>query len=111
MKFFAKVLIKFDCKSSNKLDFNSNEGSNTLIAFLVPLLLSDSFLNQRFLYLFSESIQNRVKFGNKSFKNFLKPSNYESFIIKPTSSEKEKKKIHSFGIKKSNGSNSIPTKI
>lgn len=43
MEPFAKILIKFDCKTSNKLDSNSDEGSNTLIVFLVPLLIPDSF--------------------------------------------------------------------
>lgn len=43
MEPFAKILIKFDCKTSNKLDSNTDEGSNTLIVFLVPLLIPDSF--------------------------------------------------------------------
>ena len=42
MEPFAKILIKFDCKTRNKLDSNSDEGSNTLIVFLVPLLIPDS---------------------------------------------------------------------
>lgn len=64
-----KIIIKFGCKTSNKLDFNSNEGNNKLIAFLVPLLIPDSFKD--FLLLFPGQFW--VKFGIKPFEDFPKP--------------------------------------
>lgn len=64
-----KIIIKFGCKTSNKLDFNSNEGNNKLIAFLVPLLIPDSFKDLLLLF----PGQFRVKFGIKPFEDFPKP--------------------------------------
>ena len=69
MELCAKIIIKFGCKTSNKLDFNSNEGNNKLIAFLVPLLIPDSFKDIVLLF----PGQFRVNFGIKLFEDFPKP--------------------------------------
>ena len=69
MELCAKIIIKFGCKTSNKLDFNSNEGNNKLIAFLVSLLIPDSFKDIVLLF----PGQFRVNFGIKLFEDFPKP--------------------------------------
>ena len=61
--------------------------------------------------LVAENVQSKIKFPNKSFRNFLSTKNNDSFIINNTNKEELCKIILSLNINKSCGPNSIPTKI
>ena len=71
--------------------------------FITDLLLIADKIFFCFCY-WVELIQRKTKLVSKSFEDFCKPNNYESFM-RPTTSEKVKKMIFSLDNNKSNGSN------
>ena len=74
-----------------------------------PIATANTFNN--FFTSVAETVQSKIKFSNKSFKNFLSTKNNDSFIITAANKEEICKVIPSLSINKSCGPNSIPTKI
>ena len=56
-------------------------------------------------------VQSKIKFSNKSFRNFLSSEINDYFIITSTNKEEIYKIISSLNTNKSCGPNSIPTKV
>ena len=59
----------------------------------------------------AETVHSKIKFSNKSFKNFLSSEISDSFLITSTNKEEIYKVISSLKSNKSCGPNSIPTKV
>ena len=76
-----------------------------------PTVITNIFNN--FFTSIAEIVQSKIKFSNKSFRNFLsiKKKNNYSFIITATNKKEISKIISPLNINKSCGPNSIPTKI
>ena len=74
-----------------------------------PVSIANTFNN--FFTSVAEIVHSKIKFSNKSFKNFLSSEINDSFKITSTSREEICKIISSLNINKSCGPNSIPTKV
>ena len=59
----------------------------------------------------AESVHSKIKFSNKSFKNFLSSEINDSFLTTSKNEEKIYKIISSLNSNKSCGPNSNPTKV
>ena len=74
-----------------------------------PVSVANTFNN--FFTTAAEIVHSKIKFSNKSFRNFLPSEINDSFIITSTNKEEIYKIISTLNSNKSCGSNSIPTKI
>ena len=59
----------------------------------------------------AEIVHSKIKFSNKSFRNFLSSEINDSFIVTSTNKEAIYKIISSFNTNKSYGPNSIPANV
>ena len=74
-----------------------------------PVSVADTFNN--FFTSVAEIVHSKIKFSNKSFRNFLSSEINDSFIITSTNKEEIYKIIWSLNTNKSCGPYSIPTKV
>ena len=74
-----------------------------------PVSVADAFNN--FFTSVAEIIHSKIKFSNKSFRNFLSSEINDSFIITSTNKEEIYEIKWSLNINKSCGPNSILTKV
>ena len=74
-----------------------------------PVSIANTFDN--FFTTVAEIIHPKIKFSNKSFRNFLSSEINDSFTITSTKKEEVYKIISSLNTNKSCGSNSIPAKV
>ena len=79
---------------------------NVLMIQSQLLILINNFFNS-----LAEIVHSKIKFSNKSFRNFLSSEINDSFIITSTNKEEIYKIISSLNTNKSFGSYSIPTKV
>ena len=74
-----------------------------------PVSIANNFNN--FFTSVAEIVHLKIKFSNKSFRNFLSSEVNDSFIITSTNKEEIYKIMSTLNSNKSCGPNSIPTKI
>ena len=74
-----------------------------------PVSIANTFNN--FFTSVAEIVYSKIKFSNKSFKNFLSSEISDSFLITSTNKEEIYKVISSLKSNKSCGPNSIPNKV
>lgn len=104
-KGINNILNKVDNKNNNNnvsLKINDQQIND-------PLLISNSF-NKHFTNI-ADKIRNKIPPTNKHFSNYLKNSNPNSFFFSPVDTEEIVKVIKTLNISKSNGPNSIPSKL
>ena len=87
------------------MKYNNND-------ILTPSNVINSSELQSHLMIFctSVAVQNKIKFAKKSFEDFLKPNNCESFNVTSVLSAEVKKIIYSFDSNKSDDPSCIRTK-